>query len=551
MPESFAIVCPRCSRHLKSRNAISQSRRVRCPHCGAIIALQAANPVAVPALPPGKRRGAGLVLAGMGVALLSAIGFVCYLAFHNDQPPGDSDTSTEPTTLTPKQPGKDMPLPESLTVTDRPPTHKPIAPREDAEPNLPWLTADRQAQVDAAIQRGVAFLKASQAASGTWSDDYHPAGLAALPALTLLECGITPTNPCLNKAIQYVRDNASRLESTYELALVLLMLERRGDEADRPLIRSLALRLLAGQSPAGGWSYPCPLLRAEQERDLQIVLDALRPTSSQDLFATNSDEAASADKPSAPDKRPEDLQGEARTAYAALPAELRALAALQPPTQAHQLPLADHSDNSNTQFAVLALWAAGRQGLPVERALALTATRFRFSQSLNGGWNYHYAVPNHASTPAMTCAGLLGLAVGHGLIVQHKSHPTHAAQVDDVNVLRGMRALADYVSNTGEAGDNKSRSAINLYFLWSLARVGLVYRTRTIDGKDWYAGSVAQVLSWQETNGSWKANVYAEATPILNTCFALLILRRSHLTQELSRTLRFELFTKELPEAPK
>jgi hypothetical protein len=278
----------------------------------------------------------------------------------------------------------------------------------------------------------------------------------------------------------------------------------------------------------------------EQERNLLAVLDALRPTSPEDLFV--------AAKPSATARRPEDLTGEAKKAYDALPAELRSLATLRPPAEAHQLPLIDNSDNSNTQFALLALWAAGRQKLPVERALALTAARFRFSQSLSGGWDYHYAVPNQLSTPAMTCTGLLGLAVGHGLIVQHHSHPTHGAQVDDDNVRRGMRALAGFVSRPGESTDKKNRPAINLYYLWSLGRVGLLYRTRQIEGKDWYSGAATQILAWQEADGSWKANAYADATSVINTCFALLLLQRSHLTKDLAKALQFDLIGKTLQE---
>jgi hypothetical protein len=550
MSQRFAIVCPRCSRHLKSKIAVAAGRKVRCPHCGIVFRTPAANAGAETPAAKHNRLAAGLVLGGLGISILLTIALVWYLSSHGDRTPVANEASAETTELANKQADDEPPAGESLTGMVRAPKHRAITPPDDAESNLPWLTAERQAQVDAAIQRGLAFLKQSQAASGTWSDDYHPAGLAALPALTLLECGVSAGDPHVAKALQSVRDAVPRLDTTYELALVLLLLKRHGDVGDQPLIQKLALRLLAGQTAAGGWSYQCPILPADQEAHLLTVLEAVRPASHEELFVK---EAASqeSEKPSTDGKRPEDLQGKAKDAYIALPPALQRLPSLHPPADAHQLPLADHSDNSNTQFAVLALWAAGRLGLPVERALALTAARFRFSQSLSGGWNYHYAVPNHASMPAMTCAGLLGLAVGHGLIVQHKSHPTHAAQVDDANVQRGMRALAGFLAEPREDADKTDRPALNLYFLWSLGRVGLLYRTRKIDGKDWYGGSVAQVLAWQEADGSWKANVYAEAAPVLNTCFALLFLKRSHLTRDLARTLQFDLIHKKLPETGK
>src|SRR5205814_1064799 len=79
-------------------------------------------------------------------------------------------------------------------------------------------------------------------------------------------------------------------------------------------------------------------------------------------------------------------------------------------------------DNSNTQFAVLALWAARRHGIPVENALSRTTLRFRNSQNGDGGWGYRpegsgltAGLGFGGSTPSMICAGLLGVALGHGL----------------------------------------------------------------------------------------------------------------------------------------
>src|SRR5207249_893913 len=73
--------------------------------------------------------------------------------------------------------------------------------------------------------------------------------------------------------------------------------------------------------------------------------------------------------------------------------------------------------NSNTQFAALGLWVARRHGIPVERAMLRLAGRFRLSQAPDGSWHYMSATaPGRvgSGTPAMTCAGLLGLAVAHG-----------------------------------------------------------------------------------------------------------------------------------------
>lgn len=530
------IVCPHCSQALRLSTRPAAGHHFRCPHCKHTFIMPGAGA-------SGRRKYvlAALALGAIGIFACLTIGFIFFLAVVRDQPSVDNGRHVERV-----DDGDDNDPPP---VEPPPPNEHQGMPRQD-DANRPWLSPKRQATVDAAIQRGVDFLKQKRLESGTWSDEYHPAGLAALPALTLLECGVSPDDVRIGKALQYVRSAAPRLDTTYEIALVLLFLERRGVVADRSLIRRLALRLVAGQTAAGGWSYECPVLPAEQEDNLFTVLEALKPKSHEDLFVKESARLPLPEKSEPTGKGPEDLDGKAKEAYAALPPALQRLPALHPPSDSHHLPLADHSDNSNTQFAALGLWAASRLGLPVERVLALTAARFRFSPSISGGWDYHYAVPSHASTPSMTCAGLLGLALGHGLIVQHKSHPTHSAKVDDAIIQHGLKTLAGFIGEPHEYADKKDRPSINLYYLWSLGRVGLLYRARKIGGKDWYSWGVNQVLPWQEKDGSWKANVYpdADATPIINTCFALLFLQRSHLTEDVSNALEFKLEGKQLDE---
>src|SRR5262249_19990195 len=89
-------------------------------------------------------------------------------------------------------------------------------------------------------------------------------------------------------------------------------------------------------------------------------------------------------------------------------------------------------DHSNTQFAVFALSVGRRLGLPVAKSWHLVAEHFRATQNADGGWGYTpypkdvppgvlRPPPGGAdfggpwSSPAMTCAGLLGIALGYGV----------------------------------------------------------------------------------------------------------------------------------------
>src|SRR5262245_34708245 len=90
----------------------------------------------------------------------------------------------------------------------------PLA-RADHKP----LTEDEQRRIDEAIKSGVAYLTKMQAASGDWprKDKEHVVGYTALPALTLLECGVPASDKAIQKAARLVRKTINALEDTYDL----------------------------------------------------------------------------------------------------------------------------------------------------------------------------------------------------------------------------------------------------------------------------------------------------------------------------------------------
>ena len=137
----------------------------------------------------------------------------------------------------------------------------------------------------------------------------------------------------------------------------------------------------------------------------------------------------------------------------------------------------------------------------------------------------------------MTGAGLLGLAVGHGVTADLKGADVQAAGADP-QVERGMKVLAGYIRSMKEPGYLNGQMA-GLYFLWSVERVGMLYGRRTIDGTEWYPWGVDLLLPAQQSDGSWFTNGYFGATPISDTSFALLFLKRANLAKDLSTKLGF------------
>ncbi len=166
---------------------------------------------------------------------------------------------------------------------------------------------------------------------------------------------------------------------------------------------------------------------------------------------------------------------------------------------------------------------------------------FTASQNNDGGWGY---TPRAGSTNTMTSVGLLGLAMGHGaapeIIRFNPKDPKDLLikpALEDPKIQSGLQAFA---RNIGEPRFEKNANfpMQNLYFLWSLERVAMLYDLKTIGGKDWYGWGAQILVHNQQANGSWPTAHYHGNNPPLNTCFALLFLKRSNLVQDLTNNLR-------------
>jgi hypothetical protein len=428
--------------------------------------------------------------------------------------------------------------------------------------------AEEDERIAQAIERGVEYLKSQQHRDGTWpfeekrvgrrrltppapSSSWARVGPTALAGLTLLECGTPPNDPVVQKAADVVRPGSIDLTHTYSLSTSILFLDRLGGPGDSALIQSMAVRLLAGQNGSGGWGYDCPAISKEETRRLQTGLGQTQDR-----------------RPKRPAARSTD-RGPADSG--SLPPEIQKQLAKINPIRVG----AEYSDNSNTKFATLALWVARRHGVPVEGALRLVEKRFRTSQHADGGWGYWLsgAMPSGGGAPAgrgqrregrgmnesarsmteslgsMTCAGLLGLAVGEGSAretayrTDKRAAPTRpaprTAARDDPQIRAGLSLLASVIGQPLFDGGRDGIQLFNLkgdhyYFLWALERVAVAYGLETINGKDWYAWGSRFMLDRQGRDGGWQGSYEGS----VDTCFALLFLRKANLSKDLSAILK-------------
>jgi hypothetical protein len=381
-------------------------------------------------------------------------------------------------------------------------------------------------QVNEAIDKGVAYLKKTQQKDGTWprQEAWQRVGATALAGLALIECGEDPNSDAVRGAARAVREAVPTLRHTYSLSLAILFLDRLGDPDDGAQIESMAVRLLAGQSRVGGWVYEVPAVpQAEVER--------LRG-----LLARRAEQRELPKNPKPVQKRVVE--------YKDLPKAIQQLW-LSVREQAGFFRDLD-GDNSNTQFASLALWVARRRGLPVDDALSLIERRFRATQWDNGGWGYMSAKPPAGKTPlqlppgsgpsaAMSCAGLIGLAVGHGVGAEQGKKP-------DLEKDKALKAGLRAVGGTLGAATGDAKKAMSLvdgnrayYFFWTLERMAVLYDLDQIGGRDWYSWGAEILVNNQKSDGSWRGE-FAEGG--CDTCFALLFLHRSNAAPDLTAALK-------------
>ncbi len=324
------------------------------------------------------------------------------------------------------------------------------------------------ADVDAAIGRGIEFLRREQGNKGSWTYSFnqnHELGITALAGLALLENGAVPSDEGVARARDVVERLAKRSDQTYDLALAVLFMARvqKGESGPEDLLIRRLARRIEGGSGEGFWTYTVPL-RGEEEGAPR----ARRP------------------------RKPSNV-----------------------------------GDNSNTQFALLGLWAAGRHGFDPNQTLESIDGHFRGSQDRSGRWGY---VPGDQGAPAMTCAGLMGLAIAAArpaLAERQTARARGAALAADRAFAAALRSVTRDAREIGSTSD--------IYYLWSLERVCVALGLRDLDGLDWYAAGARELLRRQQGDGSWPDEHWGR---LPNTCLALLFLRKANLAFELDRVLK-------------
>jgi hypothetical protein len=187
-------------------------------------------------------------------------------------------------------------------------------------------------------------------------------------------------------------------------------------------------------------------------------------------------------------------------------------------------------DNSNAQFAVLALYDAQRVGAKVSRETwQLAFDYWSRTQNADGSWGYF---PDDTGSGSMTCAGIGGLAicaaalesgdaaVENGRVICCRPHET------DHKLDMAINWLAERFTVTRNPHAGRGQAAL-YYYLYGLERAGRLTARRFIGEHDWYREGAEYLVHQQDSlSHYWTGSWHAERDPRISTAMALLFLSK-------------------------
>jgi hypothetical protein len=186
-------------------------------------------------------------------------------------------------------------------------------------------------------------------------------------------------------------------------------------------------------------------------------------------------------------------------------------------------------DNSNSQFALLALHEAARAGVRVKRETWALAQQY-WASCANPDGSWGYTINAGGGSGSMTCAGIASIWI----TAEHLGAPAAKADGDESvrccgggssprELERGLAWLGKRFSVTENPGTGGPTWLF--YYLYGLERVGRFSARRYIGEADWYLEGARMFLSVQDRlTGRFSSPRLEE--PTVATSFALLFLAK-------------------------
>jgi hypothetical protein len=195
-------------------------------------------------------------------------------------------------------------------------------------------------------------------------------------------------------------------------------------------------------------------------------------------------------------------------------------------------------DNSNTQYAVLALREAavvGIHGPGGDRVWQEIEKYYVQDQLANGGWGYQSRSPM-TERISMNTAGVCGLLIAGMQLNRNREIIKADGSIQNCGQFQRNDPLARGMDRMGETFRIRNDGGRNMvpfrfYNLYGIERAGRLSGQRFFfdpAGKeiDWYRDGAAELVATQEPTGQWRAGDTFDGNPILATSFSVLFLTK-------------------------
>lgn len=185
-------------------------------------------------------------------------------------------------------------------------------------------------------------------------------------------------------------------------------------------------------------------------------------------------------------------------------------------------------DNSNSQFALLALHEADRAGVPVREEVWALAQQY-WVRCANGDGSWGYTIGNSGGSGSMTCAGIASIWI----TAEHLGAPDAMADRDTVSccgggsVPKALERGLEWLGRRFSVVENPATGGQTwlYYYLYGLERVGRFTARRFIGVHDWYREGARMFVGVQDGfSGAFRGGKIED--PTVATSFALLFLAK-------------------------
>ena len=367
-------------------------------------------------------------------------------------------------------------------------------------------------EAEKAILKGVAYLKKVQKDDGSWGDvvgdatysgeasqgqGEHPAGPTALALYALLKCKVPTKDPSVRKGFEYLKKRHEKPGSSYETSAMLLAMCATANPYKTSAASTKRVELLKLKGKWRGWAQKlhAHLLDKKQAQVWRYNVTGQSgspPGGSQDLSST----------------------------------QLAALALFA----AHQVKIRT-PDSVWQDILDYTMSAQEDDGREVVTKDPLTGAEIRRKAR---GFCYIKGLEDPEqgqATGSMTACGIANIMMARFILTDAgRKREEWEATVDAKKIQRAIEDGLCWLEENWNARTNPRKQRMNvyhLYWMYSVERAMDLVGHQKIGTHLWYSEMGQSLISTQADDGSWDSNSTHEPRKTLDTCFALLFLKKA------------------------